>query len=373
MILFKGRITIEILYNYLNGTLHGDDVAEIENWINASRENRLFFNRLKEICQHQEELTALSAENRKRDWENVVRSCKNEHLEISGRFKNSFTKRWIQRTAAAVVLFIFSALGYFAGYKQMNIPFIADELHFHEIMVPSGEKSKLILSDGTVMWINAGSKVKFPNTFNTSTRDIWLDGEAYFEVTKDEHRPFLVHTSEVDVKVYGTKFNLKAYNEEDLFEATLIEGLVSLQTQNIINNAKEEIFLEPNHKAIYLKKKSRHISNEITQVISEPLKPRKIIISNPVQVESSISWREGKLEFNEETFENMIPKLERRYGVIIQMEDKELPDVRYSGVLKNISIEQALKAIQMTTDFTYEIHENKVNINGIHRKKEKPE
>ena len=129
------------------------------------------------------------------------------------------------------------------------------------------------LSDGTTLWINAGSHVRFPNAFDTESREIWLDGEAYFEVARDKNRPFIVHTSDLNVKVHGTKFNLKAYDDEDIFEATLIEGLVSLETRNMLGNIENEVFLKPNHKAIYLKKSTRNITNDIVQVVNEPLNP----------------------------------------------------------------------------------------------------
>lgn len=364
MIFFKGTMTIESLIGYINNTIDDSERQEVEQWINSRKENRVFFDNLQQIWNDQEDLTALLKENRLRDWQIVESAISDQKGETKQPKKNTLSLIWWKRIAAAVILFLFSIAGYFAGHinNSTQPSFLAGKSQYHQIVVPDGEKSRLELSDGSILWINAGSVVKFPISFSSESRDIWLDGEAYFEVAKDRQRPFLVHTNDVDVRVYGTKFNLKAYNKEDIFEATLIEGRVSLETRDIFNNTKEKVFLEPNQKAIYLKRKPKEISNEISKVVSEPVLPKKFMISKPVSVESAISWREGRLEFFEETLENIAIKLERRYGVVIQMEDKEIRKIRYSGVLKKVSIEQALKAIQMTTDISYEIHDNNVII-----------
>jgi ferric-dicitrate binding protein FerR (iron transport regulator) len=371
MIFFKGRISVESLVQYLNGTVDESLINEIEKWIKTSRENYDFFNRLKDIWKNQEDLSSLLVDNRMSDWKKVAIACKDEK-PAERPSKKIHVSLWWRRIAAAILLLVFSALGYFAGMIKQSNPARLATSGMHEITVPEGVKSKLKLSDGTILWINAGTTIRFPNSFVGATRDIWLDGEAYFEVSKDKAHPFYVHTSDVDVKVYGTKFNLKAYNDEDIFEATLIEGLVSLETRNMLNKVKEEVFLEPNHKAVYLKKKPKTLATEIIRAISQPIKPRQILISNPIEVEPVISWRDGRLEFYDETLENIAVKLERRYGVVMKMQDEEMKDLRYTGVLKNIiSIEQALKAIQMTTDFDYEIRDNLVIIKDSGKNKKK--
>jgi ferric-dicitrate binding protein FerR (iron transport regulator) len=248
------------------------------------------------------------------------------------------------------------------GSRNGN-PVSAVKSHYNEVVVPKGEKSELLLSDGTKIWINACSNVRFPNQFDIESRDIWLDGEAYFEVASDKNRPFLVHTSELDVKVYGTKFNLKAYSDEDIIETTLVEGVISIETHGTLITKKEEVFLEPNHKAIYLKKKGKVIDKEqLAREIAEPLRPKKITLTKTVKVEPVISWHEGKLIFLDESFESIALKLERRYDVKISIDNEQIKKVRYTGVLKNISIEQALKALQLTTSFNYSIKDNSIII-----------
>jgi transmembrane sensor len=360
--LFTGSITVESLISFIEGSGNDSVNNEITRWINTTQENKEFFDRFRQVWAEKEDFSSLLKENMEKDWEKVFLTFRDQKPVSSKGKTIRLHSHWWQRIAAVFLLFIFTTIGYFLGREKTQQPFLSGSKAYHEIVVPIGEKSELMLSDGSRIWINAGSKVRFPNQFNDKSRDIWLDGEAYFEVASDKTKPFLVHTSDLDVRVHGTKFNLKAYANEDIIEATLVEGLVSLETRNLFNSIREEVFLKPNHKAIYLKKKPKILESEIAHEISVPLKPRKIIISNPIKVESSISWREGKIEFVDESFENIAVKLERRYGVVIRIEHDQIKKIKYTGVLKNISIEQALKAIQLTASFNYVINDNTVII-----------
>lgn len=355
-------ITLEKLAEFIEGSLNDTLKAEVSQWIQADDDNRAFYELFKKAWSDPQDLSELAKENKENDWKQISTVINNsDQISASGRTLLFHSRSWL-RIAGVILLLIATALGYFAGRNHTRQSLSIGGTSYHEIIVPAGEKSNLTLSDGTRIWINAGSKIKFPNQFNNESRDIWLDGEAYFEVTRDKIRPFLVHTSDLDVRVHGTKFNLKAYDSEDIIEATLVEGLVSLETRNILGTKKEKVFLKPNHKAIYVKKKNAVASSEVMREITVPLMPKKIIITNPIVVEPSLSWREGKLVFMDESFENICINLERRYGVTIKIENDRIKKVRYTGVLKNISIEQALKAIQLTADFDFSINDHMVII-----------
>jgi ferric-dicitrate binding protein FerR (iron transport regulator) len=129
-----------------------------------------------------------------------------------------------------------------------------------------------------------------------------------------------------------------------------------------MNRKIEEVFLQPNHKAIYLKRKKTVIPDDIVREIEKPLQPKKLTISKTIKVEPAISWREGKLVFVDESFDMIAEKLERRFGVQIHIETDRIKKIRYTGVLKNISIEQALRAMQLTTKFSFTINENIITI-----------
>jgi transmembrane sensor len=354
------NVTINLLVAYIEGSADNSIKVKVEKWLEADAENKLFFNRLNEAWKNPQDLEALDTENIDNDWKIISEKLsEGNSSDKGGRFLSKY--RWLWRAAAIILLLLSTGIGYFVG-RGNNQPLSFTDKGYHLLVVPQGQRSELKLSDGSRVWVNAGSTIRFPNAFNNTSRDVWLDGEAYFEVTHDKNKPFLVHTSDLDVKVHGTKFNVKAYSAENVIEATLIEGSVSVQSHNLFSLNSPEVYLQPNHKAIYFKKKPEIKDVEIAREVTEPLQIKKIIITKPVQVEPAISWREGKLVFVDETFENIAVKLERRFGVTIKIESDQLKKIKYTGVLKNISIEQALKAIQLSANFGYTINENTIVI-----------
>ncbi len=357
-------ITLEALIQYIEGSIAPAVKDSVETWIQADNRNLIFFNKIKDAWLDLDQIKDFGPETVDGDWANIlsqITNAKGNRLAKTEIKKTPlFQRSWMQ--AAALILLVVSlAGGYFIGHSS-NKKIENEPLVYNEIVVPKGEKSQLVLSDGTKIWVNAGSKLRFPNRFGGKSREVWLDGEAFFEVAKDKSKPFYVRTSDLNIKVLGTTFNVKAYSDENIIETTLLEGLVSLERKVDSNKDVKEIFLQPNHKAIYLKSETSVVTEEIKREIIEPLQARKIIISKPVQTEIASSWKDGKLVFEDETLENIAIKLERHYDVVIHIEDETMKRFHYSGVLKNISIEQAMKAMQLTTEFKFTIKGNQINI-----------
>jgi ferric-dicitrate binding protein FerR (iron transport regulator) len=367
---FFKTITLESLIDYIEGPEKDQSSKIVETWLNADPENRNFFLKIKEAWLNRADLNELRSENVDKDFEKILHqiqalgASEADKLKTSARVINMRLLRW----AASVIIILASAgVAYFVGRAQGSPPVKADVV-YNEMIVPIGQRSQIVLSDGTTVWVNAGSKFRFPSQFSGNKREVWLDGEGLFDVAKDTSKVFYVHTSELDVKVHGTVFNLKAYSTEDIIETTVVEGLVSFEMNNHKAEKSRDIFLEPNHKAIYLKKESAIVTEELRREVKEPLKPLKIIISEPVKVEPVISWTEGKLIFTDESLGNILQKLERKYDVQIIVNNGAINQLKYTGVLKQVSIEQALRALQMTTGIQYTIKDNLITIST---KKEK--
>ncbi len=357
-------ITLEALIQYIEGSIDPSVKLTVENWIQSNDRNAIFFNKIKNTWIDLDNIKDFDSEIVDHDWAvilNQITNAKENRLaKIEIKKTQWFPKSWMQ--AAALILIVVSvAGGYFLGHSlSKNIE--NEPLVYNEILVPKGEKSQLVLSDGTKIWVNAGSKLRFPNRFGGKSREVWLDGEAFFEVAKDKSKPFYVRTSDLNIKVLGTTFNVKAYNDENIIETTLLEGLVSLERKIDSDKDVKEIFLQPNHKAVYLKNETSMVTEEIKREVATPIQAREIMITKPVQTELSVAWRDGKLIFEDETLESIAIKLERRYDVNIHIEDSTIKALRYTGVLKNVSIEQAIKAIQLTYDFKFTMKGNQINI-----------
>jgi len=359
---FFGNISFKELVQYIEGSVDEFRKHEIGQWINSDPRRKDFYIKLSEAWLNPGEIKDLRKEQLENDW-NIITSRISNTSEIkpdknTGIAKSHPGRDWLR--VAAAVLFILSVAGaYFAG-KGRKRAAEGIGLSYYEVFVPKGQRSQITLSDGSTVWINAESKLRFPNSFGGDTREVWIDGEAFFDIEKDSLRPFYVHTSDLTLKVYGTKFNVKAYGDEDLIETTLVEGSVSFRTNE--RGDDREVFLEPNHKAIYLKSASEFVSEEITGVSDMPIEPNKLVISNPIEVEPVISWTEGRLVFDNESFGSIAAKLERKYDIQIAITDNNIQNIKYTGVLKNISLEQALKAIQLSMPIEYTIKEKEVTI-----------
>lgn len=361
---FSEKITLESLIEYIEGST-GDPAAQtIERWLKDDPDNQKFYDQIKEIWLNKEDLGEISKATIERDFKNVLNKIEVRQTygnNRSGLFGKILSMRFLIRAASVILIVASIGTAYLVG-KTGSTTLGEDKNVFNEMIVPIGQRSQIILSDGTTVWVNAGSKFRFPSQFTGNTREVWLDGEGLFSVAKDTSKLFYVHTSSLDIKVHGTIFNLKAYSAEDIIETTVVEGLVSFEVTDSRAARSEDVYLKPNHKAIYLKKEYAVVTDEVKREVKLPLEPLKIIISEPVKVEPAISWAEGKMIFTDESLGNIIKKLERRYDVQITVKDEGINHLKYTGVLKQVSIEQALRALQLTTGINYTITENIITI-----------
>jgi len=219
---------------------------------------------------------------------------------------------------------------------------IVTELIFNEIEIPKGRTFKLKLSDGTVVHLNAGSMMKYPVNFIPGLqREIYLKGEAYLEVAKDKKHPFIVNTDKMGIKVLGTHFNVNSYEETKPY-TVLVEGSVVVYDQD----NKEDIGYQ---KTIIPGQKASLTKNNI-QV-------------NNVNVGDYLSWREGRVIFNNDIFIHIIKKIERKYNVTIKNEYLDLNNVKFKGDFKNETIIDLLDTFKESAGFNYEIIDNEIIIN----------
>ncbi len=234
----------------------------------------------------------------------------------------------------------------------------------NEIVAKRGTKTKLILPDGTVVWLNSDSKLSYSEKFNEAIREVDLEGEAFFDVVKDKNRPFIVKTSALKIKVLGTAFNVKSYKQDATIEATLVRGLIEVEKTNEPNASK--IFLKPNEKLVY----NKTVVNELEKKnlpAATTIKPQLIYISSlPTNISDSLrsetSWMYGRLVFEGDSFIELAQKMERWYNVKINIESSSLMNHRFRGAFEKENIEEALQALQLIINFNYTINKNEITI-----------
>lgn len=216
------------------------------------------------------------------------------------------------------------------------------ETQFHEVFIPNGQTFKLKLSDGTLVWLNAGSKLRFPSHFSKreEERMVYLEGEAFFEVSENKNHPFIVNTQEVDIKVLGTKFNVSSYDTDENIATTLVEGAVSVYETRSPEN---EILLSPNFQANYHK-----FGNSFDKT--------------KVNTDNYTAWMQGRLIIDNLKFSEILQRLERRYAVKFVNNAVGLENEIYKGEFTDEKIESVLKTISLSTPFRFEINQNIITI-----------
>ena len=219
--------------------------------------------------------------------------------------------------------------------NKLNSRKAGEEIAMNQIIVPRGRRANISFSDGTKLWLNSGSRAVYPVAFSGSKREIYIEGEAYLEVTKEKNKPFIVKTKSMDVRVLGTSFNINAYSEEQEISVVLVEGSVE------IKRANKKIKLSPNQKFGY---------NIVTQ---------KTEIVEDINVLEYIGWKDGWLLCNSEALKSLFKKLEMYYDVDILVKDTIVETYKTSGKLElKENIEDVLKVISITAPIKYAVKED---------------
>lgn len=217
-----------------------------------------------------------------------------------------------------------------------------EELVFNTMNIPRGKKFQLELSDGTLVYLNASSSIKYPVNFLTDgPRQVFLTGEAYFDIARNESNPFIVSVDEVEVKVLGTEFNISAYSEDGVIDVVLVEGSVGMNKREHLSG--ESVELSPGQRGTY-QYNTRSI--EVDEVNSRLY----------------TAWMHGHLVFRDMTFDNILAKLERHYNVEIENNNTKLGKEVFNASFENVDIEEILSFFNETHEINYEIKNNKISI-----------
>ena len=312
---------LDILHRYIAGDATLSEKEEVARWLDADKKN------MKEFLA-QRKLYDISI------WQQESIPVAKGTVPLATK-----QKRWTFRTIAtelskiaAIFILAFTVLYSFMINKDNSDPAI-----MQTIFVPPGQRAELTLTDGTRVWLNAKTTFTFPNKFTANTRNVTLDGEGYFNVTKDTKKPFFVQTEKYDIKVLGTEFNVTAYSGSPDFETALLKGAVEVSSPATCS----KVHLKPNTRTY---EKNGELKTGI------------------IEHQSYFLWKEGLICFFDEPVGKMIKKLELYYDIKIDVQNKELRNNRYSGKFRSKDgVEHVLKVLQLRHRFSY-IKDNDLNL-----------
>ena len=363
-------ITILII-KFLQGRCDEQETRSLYEWLNTDADHKRIFDEISDLWSatltgNPQAFDAFSALKKVKDKTirsgNKVRKTNNKSIELSIPY------RLLKVAAIFIFALIIGSLAFYFVTSYNEVP-SADGLNLTtEIAAPIGSKSHVVLPDGTKIWLNAGSSLKYSSSFNKGQREVSLVGEAFFDVAKKKGAPFFVKTNEVTIKVLGTAFNVKAYPNEGSVSTTLVRGSLVIEHRTK-GKAVLQTVLEPNQQATYIKNSGQLL---LSSAESETLNKEKIhkidqikgkiLLTKKIDTEPFTAWKDNRLVFRNESFESLAIKLERWYGVKINIKGDEIKNFHFNGTIENETVDDVMKIIKYALPIDYDIKHNVISI-----------
>lgn len=269
------------------------------------------------------------------------------HSEILERnFKSSskpiVRKLFVYVSRIAAVLFIplivYTALNHNSGKEVVEeVPAIT------QMATPPGVKTTVSLPDGSKVWMNGGSTIQYPTHFSKKSREVQFSGEAYFDIAKNEQKPFMLNTGDINIKVMGTQFNVENYQDQSKITTTLVEGSIEMQRLFPDGEIKTLTLLKPNQQLTYNKDN------------------KKAMLSSDVNTYKYIAWLDNRVVFDNDPLHAVFSKLERVYNIDVEMNEAELAKYSFTATFEQESFEQIIELIKLAVPISYTKEEIKQN------------
>jgi transmembrane sensor len=358
----------DLIIGFLSGNISSDEMLQLEELLNRSEENQQLFLEIKDawIASSTFE-TVASGLNKNRSWEKVQTSIHSGMIHRPKK-QNNFEYKFLRTIRIAAGWAAFLAIGSLSTMFIMSQRERKASSSVCVISTPLGSRSQITLPDGTQVWLNAGTTIRYPGKFSGNQRDLYLSGEAFFKVKTDKNRPFIVHTAKLNIKAIGTAFNVKAYPSENKVSTTLVEGIVKLEDYGT-SEKKFTYTLKPNQKLTYYTsepKKEEEVTGKIKTTEKILLKESSIstpvIVSKIIDTKHFTSWKDKRWIIDGENLDDLAIMLERRYDIKVNIASEELKIYKFSGTIENETMEQVLNYLSITTPLKYEIKKGQVTL-----------
>lgn len=312
----------EDILKLVTGNLPLEEKKKVITEINAQKENKEIFKKVKISW-------AFLSSTRKLSNYEIENAYLKTQYKISGEKRRLNTTLEIVFKYAAIIVFLISLTTiYYTNKQQINRTDTPQKLSYTSFITENGQRSKVVLPDSSIVWLNSGTTLSYPSNFSEQNRKVTLNGQAFFQVCHKENNPFLVQANGLIVKVLGTKFDVDAYPEKDKIAVVLESGKVELA-----HNGFESFncTMKPGEKATF-----SIVNNALTV--------------NDTDAAIYSSWKDGKLIFRNESMRNVVKKLRRWYNINIEVADEEVFSSIFSGTIQNESYEEIFRYIEIVCD-----------------------
>lgn len=327
------------MIDYMAGCLSGEDLQKFHALLKSDVHCQERFKELSK--EHARLLVSRFAAEEAENYESLLHKLNVKKDKHSFALSNlRLLGRNVRRIAATVALIVTSSIACY--YVWNDIRDASQDMALCQMEVPLGSQTKVVLPDGSVVCLNSGSILKYDPAFaRNKNREVYLIGEGYFEVHKNTDKPFIVHTEDLNVKVLGTVFNIRAYKEEPNIEVALVEGRVNVFSKSETNG---NVVLKPNQRAVYDKQSKR-------------------LFSDAVDAETATQWTTGRLSFVNTSLVDIIKDIERKYNVRIIIESESMKSEIFSGSISSkLTLDEILDYLDVDNKYVWARKGNVITI-----------
>jgi transmembrane sensor len=341
----------ELFKKYINNQCSIEEEQEVKAWLESASNKEEVLNQMDDYWKslpEQKDYANLDSEKlfgKVLDTLNERASLSDKHpeLRIHGRESQHEPRKFgrVLKYAASILIMFSLGLGFY--YSSMNRKLGLSEAGENKDLRTRTKPDikELVLADGTKVWLNSQSTLKYPEKFTGKTREVYLEGEAFFDVVKNPNQPFIVKTSGLDIRVLGTSFNVNSYKNDDNIYATLVTGKIFV---DLPEGKTKNLILKPSEGIIFSKK-----SAELKKL-------------DKADIQLHTAWKQGILVFKDAPFDEVVKRIERWYGVELSHSSIDTRDFRLTAKFEHETLEEVLEFIKLTFPFEYSINGNQVKI-----------
>lgn len=333
-----------LIIKFFAGEISDSEMILLKAWLEQDPENRRIFNEENELWQQASVQTKL--ENYKTDtvWMNISsRLCLGKS---NGKSYTILSKNNFRILIAAAALACLVAIGSFSLLVTGKTSFQQIETASTIVSTHEGEKARIFLADSTEIILNSESKLQYAGNYNIKDRIVKFTGEAFFDVTTNPEKPFVVQLDQMRISATGTRFNIFSFGNEDRVETTLEEGAITVTIKG-----RDPIIVNSGQQVVYF------------------VRTEKVLVRD-VAIDTYTSWKENKLRFNDTPFEEVLRRIGRKYNVKFEISNRDLLNLKYTATFIDESIEEVMQMLKTVSPITYKIY-NRTSINDKHYLKPK--
>ncbi|MDR2233383.1 MAG: DUF4974 domain-containing protein [Tannerella sp.] len=325
-----------LIAKYLSGESTPEETDQINQWRQSSVENEHLFRQSEESWQLFDTRHSTNHYDKERTWAGIQQQIRRQY---------SLSALWrVSGIAASIALLLGWALSYISTGNHHDTA--VGQQQIITLYVPAGITSQAILPDSTVVWLNSSSTISYPSNFTGETRSVELIGEAFFDVTRDEKKPFIIKSGDLKVRVLGTSFNFKHYGEDTQAILAVVTGTVALSAGSVATTTLQA--------GKYAVVDNQTLQTEVLQIPKSGLS----------------TWRDYKMVFRDEPIINVLNELARKYNVEFEIRDEAIKRYIYTATFDNMNLEDVLKLLKLSSPIDYKTQSLTLNTPNAYGKKQ---